>query len=368
MKRLSILTALFLTACGSLSADLNIPSDHLRIEQSLEGGYILTVKKTDDIGSILLTESTADPDMRVHSYTLRNPEYHPLNGDERRKLDGEFLDPEAGIYSLVDSTGEPDEEFGEAFRIFVPYVVIYGYPWSRQGELMVLDGTWLNIRAFEKPYADYEGVYADNPFVLKVVQKPMEGPPEGNYMEDTVENFTEIAKEGRGTTVFSRGYEDMVDEIGTIIGECEGRTLDLVLALDTTKSMEDNIPYLRELLVPLLEKHTARFEVLRFGLVLYRDYMEQYLVRSSPFRDGLGGLQADLDAIRVLGGRDIPEAVYEALYAAVEEYPWRAEDRRIILIGDAPAHPRPRGKVTKEMVYAGAEERDIRLHTIILPQ
>lgn len=187
-------------------------------------------------------------------------------------------------------------------------------------------------------------------------------------MEDTVENFTEIAKEGRGRATFSRGYEDMVEEIGTIIGEREGRSLDLVLALDTTKSMEDNIPYLRELLVPLLEKHTARFERLRFGLLLYRDYMEQYLVRSSPFRAGLGGLQADLDAIRVLGGRDIPEAVYEALYSAVEEYPWTAEDRQIILIGDAPAHPRPRGKVTKEMVYAGAEERDIRIHTIILPQ
>ena len=368
MKRLSVLPALFLLACGSLSADLSIPSENLRIEQSLEGGYILTIKKIGDIGSVLLTESTADPEKRVHSYTLRNPEYHPLNGEERRKLDGEFLDPDAEIYSLIDSTPVEDEEFGEAFRIFVPYIVVYGYPWSRQGEIQVLDGTWLNIRAFEKPYADYEGAYEDNPFVLKVVQKPMEGPPEGNYMEDTVENFTEIAREGRGTTVFSRGYEDMVEEIGTIIGECEGRSLDLVLALDTTKSMEDNIPYLRELLVPLLEKHTARFENLRFGLVLYRDYMEQYLVRSSPFRAGLGGLQADLDAIRVLGGRDIPEAVYEALYSAVEEYPWMAEDRQIILIGDAPAHPRPRGKVTKEMVYTGAEERDIRLHTIILPQ
>jgi hypothetical protein len=349
------------------SEELTITPQELRIEQSLEGGYNLYVKKVEGLESILLTESTADPEKRAHSYALRNPEFHPANGYEKRILDGEFIEPGTELYSLIDSTPQDDEEFGEAFLVFIPYIVIYGYPWTREGEIQVLDGTWLNVRAFEKPYADYTGAFKDNPFVLKVVQKPEEGPPEGNYMADTVDNFKEIAEEGRGTSTLSKGHEEMLNEIEIIIDQAGGESLDLVLALDTTKSMEDDIPYLRDNLVPLLMEHTKRFDQLRVGLVLYRDYMEAYLTKIIPFRTGLAGLQSALNGIRVIGGRDIPEAVYEALYAGIHEFPWAAETRQIILIGDAPAHPRPRGSVTKEMVYQDANDLDIQLHTIILP-
>jgi hypothetical protein len=40
----------------------------------------------------------------------------------------------------------------------------------------------------------------------------------------------------------------------------------------------------------------------------------------------------------------------------------------IILIGDAPPHPRPRGAVTREQVFEQARERSISVNTIILPQ
>ena len=52
----------------------------------------------------------------------------------------------------------------------------------------------------------------------------------------------------------------------------------------------------------------------------------------------------------------------------VKSYPWAAESRKIILVGDAPPHPRPRGKITKEQVYAEAEALSIELYAIILPQ
>ncbi len=358
---------IFTSTLPLFAQELTISPEELRIEQSLDGGYNLYVKKVDGLESILLTESTADPDKRVHSYALRNPEFHPTNGYEKRILDGEFIEPGNELYSLIDSTPQEDEVFGEAFLVFIPYIVVYGYPWSREGEIQVLDGTWLNVRAFEKPYADYTGAFRDNPFMLKVVQKPEEGPPEDNYMDDTVDNFTEIAEEGRGTSTLSKGYDEMINEIERIIDKADGESLDLVLALDTTKSMEDDIPYLRDNLVPLLKKHTERFDSLRVGLVLYRDYMEAYLTKIVPFRTGLAGLQNALNSIRVLGGRDLPEAVFEALYTGVHEFPWTAETKQIILIGDAPAHPRPRGTVTKEMVYEDASGLNIELHTIILP-
>lgn len=348
--------------------ELSLGPEDLVIRQSLQGGYDLFVRKIRGIESVLLTESTADPEKRADSFALRNPEYHAENGDELRMLDGEFLDTSGGLYSLIDSTPEVHPDLGEAFHLFIPYIVVYGYPWSRNGEIQVLDGTWLSVRAFGAPYGDYQGGFRDNPFVLRVVQKPLEGPPEGNYMEDTVEVYKEIAREGEGHAVFSTGEENLLDSIRDLLRNTEGRTLDLVLALDTTESMTNDMPALRSSLVTLLEEETTGYRRFRFGLVFYKDYLEEFLVKVVPFQPGLGGIQASLDRVKTYGGRDIPEAVYEALYTAIHEFPWQAEVRKVILVGDAPPHPRPRGTITSEMVYRDAEALGIELNTIILPQ
>ncbi len=92
------------------------------------------------------------------------------------------------------------------------------------------------------------------------------------------------------------------------------------------------------------------------------------MVKSFPFEDSLEAIQDHIDRVRVLGGRDIPEAVFEALYSGIHSYDWQAEERLIILIGDAPPHPRPRGAVTAELVYHDAKELNIEINTIILPQ
>ncbi|MCK7483991.1 MAG: hypothetical protein M0C28_48650 [Candidatus Moduliflexus flocculans] len=96
----------------------------------------------------------------------------------------------------------------------------YGYPWSRQGEVFLSDGTFVNIRAFPKPYADYTGGFLDNPYEIRVTQKPFprpEAPPkppqepdQALYMKETVKAFEAIAEGGaRGHPVFHgpAGYQ-----------------------------------------------------------------------------------------------------------------------------------------------------------------
>ena len=346
--------------------ELAITTDDIRIDQSIAGGYDLWVRKRPGISSILITESTEAPDRRPTTFAYRTSEYNPVNGDERRILDGEFL-PQDGRYFLVDSTPEPDEQFGEAFHVFIPYIVEFGYPDTRNGEGMVLDGTYLSIRAFAEPYADYRGAYRDNPFIVRVEQAPLEGPPEGNFMPDTVDTFNDISRENDGESRYSSGPEDTLDQIAALIPD-EGDSIDLVLALDTTQSMRDDMPVLRDNLVALLQEELAGFDSFRIGFLLYRDYLEDYLVRRYEFVDTFPLVQDRLNRIRVAGGRDIPEAVYEALWASVEGFDWEAPERRIILIGDAPPHPRPRGSVTRERVFDRARELGISINTIILPQ
>ncbi len=356
-------------ALPAADAPLQLNPEDLLLEQSLEGGYDLWIRAKPGIGSVLLTDSTADPEKRVSTYALRNPEYHPVNGDEKRMLNGDFLPSrERGLFSLIDSSTEEHPALGAAFHIFIPYVVEYGYPWTREGELQILNGTWLNIRAFAEPYASYAGPFVDNPFVIEVVQKALEPkPPEGDYMPDTVEAYEEISREGDGGVIFGKGQDDIINNVRDVIRNAETKSIDLVLCLDTTKSMEDDIPHLRDSLIPMLEEEIAGFDSFRLGMVLYRDYFELYLAKPYPFERDFGKIQAVLDRIRVYGGRDIPEAVYEALYTGIHSYEWMADKKLIVLVGDAPPHPRPRGKITKQMVYDEARARGVEIHTIILP-
>jgi Mg-chelatase subunit ChlD len=102
-------------------------------------------------------------------------------------------------------------------------------------------------------------------------------------------------------------------------------------------------------------------------MVLYKDYYDEYLNRVIPFTGDFEVFQRNLSSIQVRGGGDIPEAVYEALYAGASKFNWEAESRLMILIGDAPPHPRQRGSISKAMVDEVVEKHGIKVHAIILP-
>jgi Mg-chelatase subunit ChlD len=364
------IAALALALLGFLlqAQDLTVNAGDIRIEQRIDGGFHLFIRKKSGISSVLLTESTRDPALRADNYAYRAPDWNAVNGSEPRLLDGVPIPPEDGIYSLIDSTTEIHPELGEAFHIYIPYILNYGYPATRHGEIYVVDGTYLNIRSFFLPYGDYRGSFLDNPFVLRVTQSPLAGPPEENYMRDTVDAFTEITQSGNGDLVYSAGPRDLVQKIREILEREQGRSLDLVICLDTTSSMKDDINAVRTFLIPMLEDIIASFTDFRIGMVLYKDYFEEYLTQPIAFTRDFAAVRRNLNAIRVGGGRDIPEAVYEALYQGVTRFSWEAESRLIILIGDAPPHPRPRGSITRELVDQAVAEQGIRVHAIILPQ
>ena len=328
-----------------------VPGDAY-IELSPSGeGFDLYVRAKAGLGSVLITESSADPKKRLDSFALRAWDYNPVNGDERRMLDGKFLNPDPPLYFLVDSTPEANELLESAFRIYIPYQLTFGYPYadSREGQLEVHRGTWLNIRTFEYPYADYSGQWLDNPFVLSMQELPPP-PPEIPIEEKTVDNI-----------------EAAVDRISEIIDAAEG-SIDIVLVVDTTISMRDDIDFIRKSLVPLVREQIRKFNSFRVGLLLYRDYKEAYLTRiARPFTTNLDELQQSLNIITTDGGRDIPEAVNEGIFAALTEFEWQSPKRIIIQVGDAPPHDEPRGEITPEMVDREAARLHVAIHPIRLP-
>jgi hypothetical protein len=363
------LAALFLALpAKGFAQDLSIRSGDIRIEQRVDGGYHLFIRKKPGLGSVLITETTRDPALLADNYAYRAGERNAINGNETRILDGVALPSTSRIYSLIDSTPESHPELGQAFHIYIPYILYYGYTDTRHGEVYVVDGTYLNLRAFALPSGDYRGAFQDNPYILRVIQAPLPPSPAGNYMTDTVETFEEISRSGRGILVYSSGPADLVDRVRTILEPEAGKSLDLVICLDTTNSMKDDIDAIRAKLIAMLEDILGEFTDFRIGLVLYKDYNDAYITRVIPFTRDFAAVRRSLDDIRAGGGRDIPEAVHEALYEGAVKFPWEAESRLMILIGDAPPHPRPRGQITKQMVDQEVASRDLRVHAISLPQ
>ena len=360
--------ALILPIQALFGQDLGISTGDLLLELRADGGYHLFIRKKTDISSVLLTETTRDPAMLADNYAYRAGEWNAINGDEVRILNGVPIPRESRIYSLISSTVVNHPVLGDSFHIYIPYILYYGYPEGRHGEVYLTDGTFLNIRTFALPYADYRGAFRDNPFMLEARQEPPPGPPTGKYIEEAVTAFTEIAKSGGGEFIHVEGADDTVNLIRNLLGKESGKTLDLVICIDTTNSMRKYINQVRAGLIPMLEEMLSSFASFRIGMVQFKDYNDVYLTRVVPFTNNFAAFQRNLNVIRVGGGGDIPEAVYEALYDGATRFTWQAQSRIMILIGDAPPHPKPRGRITKAMVDSAVAERDITVHAMILPQ
>lgn len=382
---------------------LRITAGNVRlVRDEKNGGYHLYVKKLPNVNSILLTETTKDPEGKSDSYAYRAQEYNSINGDEIRYLDGKKLESEGAKYSLVDSTPENTSFFGPAFHIYIPETIVYGYEWSRNGQITIGKGTFINIRSFEKPYADYTGDYMDSPFMfdLKVTKKVVKKPapkvqpkpdpepinepepvdePETVLTDDYNPVASEKFKEFSDDIIYSKGPETIIEDIRGLLADIEDKdNLDLVFAIDATGSMKNDLDKLKTDMYPLLTELFGNTPGARVGLLFYRDYGDTFKymdlpVKVFPFTSNFTSFSKNLNSIRIYGkeGGDIPEAVYEAMYASCEFYSWRnTAQKKIILIGDAEPHPTPRGigRYSKDYVMGIAESRKIKIHSILLPK
>ena len=350
-------------------------------------GFHLYVRKKNEINSIMLTETTKDVSGKSDNYAYRTKEYNKINGDEIRVLNGKPLDSEYAKYSLIDSTPERNERFGSAFHIYIPKEIEFGYPWSRNGKVVIGKGTFLNIRTFSEPYADYSGSFYDNPFMFDLgkASDVVEKTVSANKKEEVVvltdeynpvasEKFDEISD----FMIYSKGPETIVSDIMQSLMQVNPKQkVDIVFVLDSTGSMKDDVEKLRKEWILELTKTLKDFGELRLGLLLYRDYVDSYRYNGLPvrffkFTSDINSFTRNLNNFSIKGteGGDIPEAVYEGLYAGIKFFDWdKNAQKKIILIGDAEPHPVPRGtgKYTKELVVQLAKENSITINAIITP-
>lgn len=341
------------------------------------GGFHLYVRKIPGVESILLTETVKDPKGKNDSYAYRAEKYNPVNGDEIRYLDGKKLESEGAKYSLVDSTVQKTKNFGEVFHIYIPARIVYGYEWSRHGELEIGKGTFINIRTFEKPYADYTGAFMDSPYMFDLIAKKKKETVTltDDYNPVASEKLNEISD----GLIYSKGPETIIGDLKKIFDEYKDKdNIDMVLVIDTTGSMNNDLEKLKAELLPLLQASFPNNKNSRIGLLLFRDYNDNYRFRELPlkvfgFSTSWSSVVQNLRSVRIYGkeGGDVPEAIYEAIYGAAMFYDWREDvSHEVVLITDADPHPEPRksGKYSKDYVMKIAADKKIKLKTILLPK
>ena len=126
--------------------------------------------------------------------------------------------------------------------------------------------------------------------------------------------------------------------------ECDlPQGVDVLFVFDATGSMGDELRYLQAEMKDVIGRAKAATGglAIRTGAVVYRDHLyDEYLTRISRLTDDIATTQAFIDKQEANGGGDYPEAVPEALMAALNSAGWddNARARIAFLILDAPCH------------------------------
>ncbi|AEI43977.1 VWA domain-containing protein [Paenibacillus mucilaginosus] len=121
-------------------------------------------------------------------------------------------------------------------------------------------------------------------------------------------------------------------------------TADLMLVVDTTGSMADELDYLTAELANVVERVKSQDAgaplEMRVSVNFYRDHGDVYVLRPFPFTTDVKEAAGRLGEQSARGGGDTPEAVEEALADALLNHQWSetARARLLFLVLDAPPH------------------------------
>ncbi|MCC6763980.1 MAG: VWA domain-containing protein [Deltaproteobacteria bacterium] len=127
---------------------------------------------------------------------------------------------------------------------------------------------------------------------------------------------------------------------GDVLGSLRKVGVDLVLLIDTTNSMQSIIDDVKNQVRGFIADLQRMVPSSRVAVVAYRDKGDEYVTKWVDFSFKTDKVQAFVVNLRSDGGGDYPEAVYEAVDAAMTELSWRKIARRImIIIGSSPPHP-----------------------------
>ncbi|MWC29027.1 VWA domain-containing protein [Paenibacillus sp. MMS18-CY102] len=142
--------------------------------------------------------------------------------------------------------------------------------------------------------------------------------------------------------------------------------VDLMLVVDTTGSMSDELRYLeselKDVVTRVSEQNNGQLDI-RVSPNFYRDEHDDYVVRPFPFTRDIDKAVGQIAEQEAFGGGDFPEAVESALGNAIEGHEWSKEAlaRLMFVVLDAPPHHEPQVLKKLQSLTEKAAEQGIRI-------
>lgn len=117
--------------------------------------------------------------------------------------------------------------------------------------------------------------------------------------------------------------------------------IELMLVMDTTGSMGDELSYLQKEIIDVISQvqQDNLNATIKLALLFYRDKGDEYVTRYFDFTTDIISQIQNLEKQNSNGGGDFEEAVYKALGEAVDkQWSSTSETRLILHVADAPSH------------------------------
>ena len=143
----------------------------------------------------------------------------------------------------------------------------------------------------------------------------------------------------------NNSYEFIVD-----VERVESKNVDIVFFVDTTGSMGDELTYIKQELVSIIDtigEYDSSYSI-NVGLCFYRDQNDAYVTKVFDFDNDINKVLINLEAQRVAGGGDYEEAIQDGL-KEVNRLSWREDSTKLVYhFFDAPSHDKDFNTVYEE--------------------
>jgi uncharacterized protein YegL len=154
-----------------------------------------------------------------------------------------------------------------------------------------------------------------------------------------------------------------------IVAPVGAKRVEVVFVLDTTGSMGGLIHSAKEKIWSIASTlaQAQQAPEISMGLVAYRDRGDAYVTQVVDLNRDLDSMYVKLMDFAADGGGDGPEAVNQALEAAIDRMSWSQDQstyKVVFLVGDAPPHMDYQDDVKYRQVVATAAARGIVVNTI----
>lgn len=154
--------------------------------------------------------------------------------------------------------------------------------------------------------------------------------------------------------------------IVTINSDCQKATsIDIAFLIDATGSMGDEISYLKADLDNIIRsiQDSIPDKTINLGISHYRDYGEEYLIKSSNLSSDINKSLKFLSEANADNGGDYPEAVEVGLYEVINNFNWNENSiaKVVFLILDAPPHNNSNIIDSLQRVISLASKKGIRI-------